>query len=281
MIEKYATRWREAAPRPQGIVNRLRSVLRSAVLHLRGRAARIEGDSFLRCFYCHYVFDDQVAQFRSLLSELQTIGTFVDTPTALRMLSGETPIDGRYFHLSFDDGFRNIRTNAAPILKELGIPAIAFVPSLMLEADWETTRRYCLEVTRYPAVIEMMTWDEARELPEFGVEIGSHTQTHARLSAISGKAEHLRHEILDSKSDLEEKLGVECRYISWPYGEAGDIDEAAIAVVREAAYDGCFSAVRGTVEPGVSDIMKIPRHHFEVQWPASHVRFFLAGNHEA
>ena len=276
MQARYATRWREAAPGPEGTRAKLRALVRHSLLGMRGATARIEPIPFLRGLYCHYVFDDQVERFRELLTGLQAVGRFVDTPTCLRMLRGEKPIDGPYFHLSFDDGFRNIRTNAAPVLAELGIPAIAFVPSAIVGADWATTSHYCLEVTRYPGVIEMLSWSEARELADYGVEVGSHTRTHARLSAVSRDPAKLRDEVVGSKGELEDRLGTECRYISWPYGEAGDIDDRGVAIVREAGYQACFSAVRGSIEPGVSSDMKIPRHHFEVQWPTSHVRYFLS-----
>lgn len=281
MSRAYATRWREAAPQAEGLYGRARGLARDLVLRTRGHRTRIEGDAFLRGLYCHYVFDDQIDRFRELLVELQKVGTFVDTETCVEMLRGTRPIDGRYFHLSFDDGFRNIRTNAAPVLAELGIPAIAFVPSRVIEADYERTVDYCLNVTRYRGVVEMLSWEETRALPDFGVEVGSHTQTHARLSAISSRAGALEEEIAGSKRDLEDRLGVACRYISWPYGEIGDIDPTAISVVEQAGYDACFSAVRGTIIPGRSDPMRIPRHHFEVQWPESHVRYFLAGHAEA
>lgn len=278
MPNRFASLWREAAPQPVGIGNRARGLARDLYLGVAGRLREIEPAPFLRCLYCHYVFDDQVDRFREILESLLGVGRFVDTSTCMRMLGGEEPITGPTFHLSFDDGFRNIRTNAAPVLADLDIPAIAFVPSQIVGADYERTREYCLEVTRYRAVVEMLSWPEARELPDFGIEIGSHTRTHARLSSISDRTEQLTEEISGSKTDLEEKLDRPCRYISWPYGEAGDIDDAAIAVVQEAGYDGCFSAVRGTVQPGVSSRMKVPRHHFEVQWPDSHIRFFLASD---
>ncbi len=281
MSGAYATQWRQAAPRAEGLYGRTRGRARDLVLRARGARTRIEGDAFLRGLYCHYVFDDQVDRFRSILSSLQQVGTFVDTETCFAMLRGEREIDGPYFHLSFDDGFKNIRTNAAPVLKELGIPAISFIPSDMIEADYETVKHYCLDVTKYRAVVEMLTWEEAAQLPDFGIEIGSHTRTHARLSAISGDAAKLEDEVSGSKTVLEERIGKPCRYISWPFGEVGDIDDTALAAVEAAGYDGCFSAIRGTVEPGRADAMRVPRHHFEVQWPESHVRYFLAGNHEA
>jgi len=271
-----ATSWKDAAPYAEGFAGRSRAALRHMVLSVRGQLARFGDEPFLRGLYCHYVFDDQVIRFRRLMEDLQSVGRFVDTETCFAMLRGDCSIDGRFFHLSFDDGFKNVRTNAAPVLRELGIPAIAFVPSAVVGAQGEELRRYCLEVTRYRGVIEMMSWEDVRDLPEFGIEVGSHTRTHARLSLVSKEGGHLWEEIAGSREEIEAQTGRECRYISWPYGEAGDVDFASIKMIREAGYDGCFSAVRGSVIPGKSDDMRVPRHHFEVQWPTSHARYFLS-----
>jgi peptidoglycan/xylan/chitin deacetylase (PgdA/CDA1 family) len=196
------------------------------------------------------------------------------------MLSGEREIDGRYFHLSFDDGFRNVFTNAVPILKRQQVPAITFVPTSLVEADWERTRRYCLETTLYQGVIEMIRWEDLRAMVAAGFEVGSHTKTHARLSAISPDSRLLGGELLGSKEEIETRLGVECKYIAWPYGGKNDADAVALAKVQQYSYRACFGAFREAVLPGETSKFASPRHHFEAQWPVSHVTYFAKGNME-
>jgi hypothetical protein len=87
-------------------------------------------------------------------------------------------------------------------------------------------------------------------------------------------------EIGGSKKQIEEELGQECRYISWPYGRLSDADNESLKAVERAGYEACFGAYRGTVRPGETDLFSIPRHHFEVQWPVSHVLYFARGNME-
>jgi len=196
------------------------------------------------------------------------------------MLKGETPIDRRYYHLSFDDGFRNNFINALPILRKYNVPAIFFVPSSLIEASWKATENYCLNTTRYQAVIEMLKWDDLRDMISNGYQIGSHTKTHARFSAISNAPLVLEDEILGSKRELEDKLNFECKYISWPFGRLTDADGESLIAVKNAGYTACFGAFRGTVLPGSTDIFRIPRHHFEAQWPISHIKYFARGNME-
>ena len=277
---RYATSWKQAAPVPSGLVATARSVFRHALLSTLSSANTSLEDSFLRCLYCHYVFDDQRDAFECLLLELKRIGEFVDTATCVQMLREDKVIDGKYYHLSFDDGFRNNYTNALPILQKHKVPCIFFVPSFLVGASYERTATYCSEATGYGAAIEMLNWEDLRDIVSSGYEVGSHTKTHARFSDISRDSDLLRDEILGSKTELEMHLGVECKYISWPYGRPTDSDDASLEATRLAKYRACFSASRGTVRPVRTDIFRIPRHHFEVQWPISHIKYFARGNME-
>jgi peptidoglycan/xylan/chitin deacetylase (PgdA/CDA1 family) len=218
--------------------------------------------------------------FERIIVRLKEMGEFVRTDELISMLSGERPVDGRYFHLSFDDGFRNNYTNAVPILKKHEVPAIFFVPSGFIGADWERTRAYCLDVANYGSVVETLRWDDLKEMLDAGYEIGSHTRTHCRFTAISDDPARLEKEILGSKEELEAGLGYRCRYISWPYGRATDADAASVRFTKTAGYDACFGAFRGSIVVGQTDRYRIPRHHFESQWPLSHVEYFARGNRE-
>ena len=276
----YATRVDETLLPSKGLKSRLRSRLRHSFLSARGSITSVKQPRFLRLLYCHFVFDDQVDQFRTLIRSLTGWGTFVDTDTCISMLEGNTPIDARYFHLSFDDGFRNVIRNAVPVLEEFNVPSIFFVPTLLIGSDWETTRQFCLETTSYGAVIEFATWEDLRSARLKGVEIGSHTRTHARFSDLISESE-LSDEIAESKRDIESQIQMECNYIAWPFGRREDTNPQSLNAVRTSGYKACFGAFRGSITPGVEvDPFYVPRHHFEVSWPLSHIRYFAAGHME-
>jgi len=275
----YATKWMEAAS-IRGIIGKSRSIVRGTILSTSSIINKKQEDKYLRLLYCHYVFDDQIKDFELIIKELMKIGEFVNTDTCIEMLKGEKEIDNRYFHLSFDDGFRNNFTNALPIMKKYKVPAIFFVPSSLIEASEEDIKNYCLNTTRYNAVIEMLKWDDLREMISQGYEIGSHTKTHARFSAISSDKLLMEDEIIGSKKELETNLDYECKYISWPYGTLNDADDKSLDMAKTAGYKACFGAFRGSIDPMVTDIFCIPRHHFEAQWPISHIKYFARGNRE-
>lgn len=280
MQQVYATSWKRAIPSPRGFVPKARRVVRDITLSAASVLQHRHDTQFLRNLYCHYVFDDQLEAFERIIVALKRDATFVDTKTAMEMVTGTKAIDGRYFHLSFDDGFRNVYTNAVPILQKHGITATFYVPSSLVEGDLDTTRRFCMETTSYRQPIEMVRWSELRHMVELGFDIASHTRTHTRFSAMSHDPARMRDEIFGSKKEIEDQLGRECAYISWPYGKRRDADPASLQMTRDAGYAACFGAYRGKIVPGQTDCFSVPRHHFEVEWPLSHIKYFAEGNRE-
>ncbi len=279
-MQGWARYSHEVIRRPQGVAANARYFLRSSYLSVAGLSCRFIRTPGLRCLFCHNIFDDQVESFRRICRTLAQMGKFVDACTCLDMLQGKTPIDGTYYHLSFDDGFHNILDNALPILQEFSIPAAIFVVTGFVGASYEAVAQYCAtHWSSYAAPIEMLSWSDLAELQRLGITIGSHSHTHARFSLLQTRSQ-LVNEITVSKQELEQRLGAECRYISWPYGRLSDASQESLAFVQEAGYSGCFGGHRGRVRPGVTNPFSIPRHHFEPNWPVSHVRFFASGNSE-
>jgi len=120
--------------------------------------------------------------------------------------------------LTFDDGFRNFLTVAAPILAARKIPATVFLITdkaaerngSSLEANWssEDDRRY-------------LSWGEAKQLQRQGFEFGSHTCSHPGLLTIS--AAESRHELKHSRDDLVNNLEVDTPALSYPKGQYSDL----------------------------------------------------------
>jgi len=276
---EYATRWRDAAQLPVGAWPRLRRFARDTVLTAEALRPRPSpAAASLRGLYAHYVFPDQAERFRRLLDAVLRVGSFLSTDECLATLEGGRPLDGRRFHLSFDDGFRNHATVAAPALAERGIRAAFFVPTGLIGARRDAAAAYCRAIG-YPATIELMTWSDLEALRDAGHEIGSHTRTHARFADLSTDPARLEDEIAGSKAELERRLG-RCATISWPYGGRRDADPVSLAAARAAGYRACFGAYRGPMRPGATDLFSIPRHHFEVEWPLVHVLAFARGHRE-
>lgn len=242
---------------------------------------RPSDEPVLRLLYCHYLFDHQRKQFEAVIRYLQSIGDFISTDRVLDVLHGRETLRRNYFHLSFDDGMKNVAENALPILRDLGVPAIMFVPTMLVSTPpgaFPEIRRI-LVTTDVGA--EIVTWSDLEKIHEAGFDVGSHTRSHARLLRVQNSAAAIEDEVFGSKADLESHLGVECRYISWPYGRRQDLDDGVVEIVQRAGYKACFGAFRGHIEPKITSAFRIPRHHIEPEWPRSHVKCFALGAWES
>jgi peptidoglycan/xylan/chitin deacetylase (PgdA/CDA1 family) len=167
----------------------------------------------LRLLYCHNVLDHQRKKFESIIRYLQSVGEFVTTDRVLDILHGRVRLERNSFHISFDDGMRNIVENALPILREYGVPAILFVPTAIVSAP----KGKFVEIRRVLGAsgvdAEIVTWSDLERMQAAGFAIGSHTRTHALLANCLKSASAIEDEIAGSKLDLERRLGIECRYI--------------------------------------------------------------------
>lgn len=113
--------------------------------------------------------------------------------------------------LTFDDGFRNFLTVAAPALAARHFPATVFLITDKAvgkrgKTDWTTE-----DDERY------LSWADARYLKELGFEIGSHTCSHSALLTLS--AEETEHELLHSYNDLITQLNLDAPALSYPKGQ--------------------------------------------------------------
>lgn len=258
---------------------RIRRGARHGLLSLLGRWSRPSSIPALRLLYCHSVFDDQRAGFAAAIDDLMHVGDFIGTKDVLGVLSGERVLTRHAFHMSFDDGQKNIVSNALPILRERAIPAILFVSTSVITNPAAFPHLQRLQFDS-PGKYEHAGWSDLQRACADGFEVGSHTKTHARLSEISAFAPQMEDEIAGSKRELERRLG-RCDYISWPYGGRADIDDLSLSAIERAGYHACFGAYRGRIVPGVTSRFNIPRHHFEPHWPLSHIRYFAHGAGES
>lgn len=261
----------------EGWLPRSRQYARNLFLNMQSLSTSTAKDSFVRGLYLHYVFDDQRIEFESKIIELKGLGEFVKTEDMVSMVKGEVPVDGKYFHLSFDDGLDCVYRNAAPILNDYGVPAIMFVNSGVINSDDQDVRSEWDEATNYRIPLKIMDWSA---LNASGFEVGAHTRNHLRLSEISGNKFLLHDEVYGCKRDIEEAMGRECKYFAWPYGTLSDVDEKSIQEIKSAGYEAAFGVYRVQIEPKVTNPFMIPRHHFEPQWPLRHVRYFACGGLE-
>ena len=142
-------------------------------------------------------------------------------------------LTGKVVAVTFDDAYRSVHRLARPILERLGLPGTLFAPTQYVGREEPMAWPGIDEWIGGPHEAELvpMSWDEARELHASGWEIGSHTVTHPKLTAIPD--EHLAEELLASKAACEEQIGASCDSIAFPYG---DHDDRVVSAAGRAGY---------------------------------------------
>ncbi len=89
-----------------------------------------------------------------------------------------------------------------------------------------------------------LSWEEIREMAGGGIEFGSHTVTHPRLSALAPEA--CSSELVSSKRIIEERIGRPVRTLAYPFGGKLEFNESVEKAAREAGYECAFSLCRGS-----------------------------------
>lgn len=88
------------------------------------------------------------------------------------------------------------------------------------------------------------------------IEIGAHTATHPRMSALD-PAEQLA-EVQRGKARLEEILGTRVTSFSYPFGGTFDVSRASVAAVREAGFVRACTMRNAMVRPR-TNLLRLPR----------------------
>ncbi|MFF7373833.1 polysaccharide deacetylase family protein [Streptomyces massasporeus] len=175
------------------------------------------GTPAIPVFLYHAVMDDPpgwIAEFtvtpRQFAAHLDVIAGSGRTPVTISTvadhLAGRAPLPPRPVLLTFDDGFADLPGPTAEVLAARGLPATAYLTTGAIAPGGRSLLP--------PA--PMMTLARAAELERSGMEIGSHTVTHAQLDTLTAKA--LAYELRTSKAVLEDALGHEIRHLAYPHG---------------------------------------------------------------
>jgi len=201
---------------------------------------------------CYHSLDDSGSvisvtpeAFRSQMRCLAESGRAVVPLTAVHATPGSIAI-------TFDDGFRNFFEIAYPILQQHGFPATVFVVTGHCGGrnDWPT------QPAGMP-VIQIMDWRQIQEAARHGITMGAHTVTHPRLASLL--AEDVRREILESRDEIQNRVGMPVETFAYPYGDHN-------AFVRETAQQHFRIACGTTLDfvgphPDLADLARLDAYY--------------------
>lgn len=125
--------------------------------------------------------------------------------------------------LTFDDGYEDFYTNAAPLLKKYNMKGMSFIPTGLMGGG------------------NYMTWREIEELSRTpNVVFGAHSVHHYVLPKMADDV--LKSEVLESKEVLERHVGYPVNWFCYPYGS---FDGRVVNAVKKAGFIGSIATLTG------------------------------------
>lgn len=185
---------------------------------------------------------------------------------------GEKSIPPKSIIITVDDGYVSSYDVGWPILKKYGFPFTMYVYLAYINTGGKA-----------------ITWAQLAEMRDAGVDIGSHTVLHAdlkfkpkRLSpgqlAVAPQVQSmdydtwLKFEVEHSKQVLEEKLGIKCSTIAYPFGLH---NEKVHAATRAAGYEAGFTTY-GARLGMTTEAMALGRYDVTAKMPGTQDAFTVA-----
>jgi peptidoglycan/xylan/chitin deacetylase (PgdA/CDA1 family) len=154
---------------------------------------------------------------------------------------------GKVVGITIDDGYVNNFEHALPILQSAGFTATSFVVSGQLGGSNVWDASIGIAPARLMNVPQLRAWLDA------GMDVGAHTRNHVDLTECDPV--RARAEIVQSRQDLEQALGMPIRSFCYPYGA---YREEHVEMARAAGFELATTSDSARVRWD-TDLLRLPR----------------------
>ncbi len=154
---------------------------------------------------------------------------------------------GKVVGITMDDGYVNNFEHALPVLQSLGFTGTSFVVSGQLGGSNVRDASIGIAPARLMNVPQLRAWLDA------GMDVGAHTRNHVDLTECDPV--RARAEIVQSRQDLEQALGVPIRSFCYPYGA---YREEHVEMARAAGFELATTSDSARVRWD-TDLLRLPR----------------------
>lgn len=137
----------------------------------------------------------------------------------LRALRNKHRLPDYSIVLTFDDGFHDFFSVAAKELTERQLPATVFMITGRADSSLP------------PNGESFLSWQDVEQLARSGIQVGSHTCSHARLPDLS--LDEVRRELAESRKAILDHVQQVDLPLSYPYGETS---QSVSKVARSLGY---------------------------------------------
>jgi len=138
--------------------------------------------------------------------------------------------------ITFDDGRTSVLSEAAPILRDYGIPWLLFVATTWSDHRSTWAQEFILR------------WQDVDRLIASGAEVGSHSATHPDFGSI--ERAQMIDELCGSRDIILQRLGFTPTSFAIPFGQSMNWTPTANEVAREAGYDTVYAQAEETHPAG-------------------------------
>ncbi len=148
--------------------------------------------------------------------------------TSLFFSELDKPLPDKSVIVSFDDGFRSVYENAAPIMQKYAIKGNVYLPTAYIGSDEK-----------------FMTWDMVRSLQESGFEMQAHTHSHVDIRTLT--EESMREEVEKSQEIFSKESKITPNVICLPFGA---YDKRSLKLLKKI---GTYKYILGSFYGSVSE----------------------------
>jgi N-acetylglucosaminyldiphosphoundecaprenol N-acetyl-beta-D-mannosaminyltransferase len=247
----------------------------------------IEPRKNVRITYTHEICPEDMENFARIVQYLSQVRTFISPQQFFAFHTNQQAIDGRLLMMTFDDGLLSSYNAARHVLDPLGIKAIFFIPTAILELKTEEQKRRFAANNLHcgnrstdslsPAEFEFMTAGHLSELAADGHTIYPHTHNHVFLRDINDE-KTAQTELVQPKHILEDLLHTKIKAFAFPVGTERQAGNYAYRHIQKN-YEFCFTALNG-VNTTKTDPYRLHRDCLPPDAPLSYIKMVLEGTYD-
>lgn len=149
-----------------------------------------------------------IAQFEAHMAWLKEHHVVLPLPMIINRLKGGKSLPQKAVAITFDDGYKNILTNAHPILKRYQFSYTVFINPQLIGSRKD-----------------QLSWPEVQQMSEEGVIFANHFATHSHMlqrlpeETQTQWQQRIQVGLLDAEQLIQQKTQQNHRLLAYPYGE--------------------------------------------------------------